>query len=806
MFISDLKYAWRGLVRNPMIMIIIIVSLAAVIGPCAALFGITEQFFFSGSAQYLPKSLMELYVKYPDSASRSLLYKEYDFLRRNSNNFSEIMATARIGGILNLNGAKEISFLEAVSSNYFSVLMSNVAPGRKFTPADDFHQNEIPVIISHSLWQRRFDNSSDIIGRSFILGSRPVVIIGVAERGFRGIGKVATTEIWVPMECWYAPSEYKNEMQIEVYGMPRAATVAPQVEDELRIVSERLNELYPGANNKYEIMYTSARNEKMRLAYFVRATIFFLSMTVLIVAWVNVCTLLLARTAGRRKEIALRISAGAGRFQLFRLFFIEGLFIAIAVFGLSVLFAYFLINAAPVLLNSPVFPVTIKFSLNYSILAYAMLLALLTIILFVLFPMKQTSEKSVIDTLKSDYPVINKKSRISGFALLFVVQISVIHALLSGGGALLSNYYNTIQKTNMGFDSGKTLLLFSIVPQIGDNNNMREVDYAGLAEHVLTVPGVRNAAYIDQMPLDLSGSFMKYYVESGIGAGGGNISREIGVARIGAGYFEVFGTTILQGSGFKGSENENRQAAVINRCLAELAYPDISDPDEIIGRYLKTRDNGNIRIVGIAENGKYGETREAQKPFMYVMAPGISGQSWTLAVEAHAKQSKHLVNDVRKLIDKAEPLSFVYSVKTLQEHLKEAEFANVIAVRLMIGIGGIALFIASIGLAGFVAFWVRKSSRAIGIRMALGASPAAIVKYMELRFLTPVFIGILIGTIVTWRVSQLISGFAFKINSMDAAGYLLSALFIILTTFIVVLIPAIKAGMVNPNVVLRKEE
>jgi ABC-type antimicrobial peptide transport system permease subunit len=401
--------------------------------------------------------------------------------------------------------------------------------------------------------------------------------------------------------------------------------------------------------------------------------------------------------------------------------------------------------------------------------------------------------------------VVNKKSRISGYAFLFVVQISVIHALLSGGGILLVNYYNTIQKTNMGFDGSKTLFLFEMVPQIDNNNNMREVNYTGLVEHVLTVPGVRNATYVDHLPLSLSGNFMKYYVESGIGTDGKNISSEIGVARIGPDYFKVFGTAILQGHGFKGSENENRQAVVINRYLAELAYPGISDPDEIIGRFLKTRDHGNIRIVGIAENGKYGDTQEPQKPFMYVTAPGISEQSWTLVVEAHAKQSRHLINDVRKLIGKMEPLSFITSVKTMEEHIREAEFLNIMIVRLMIGIGITALFIASIGIAGYAAYWVRKSSRELGIRAALGASPADIIKYIELRFLTPVAIGIIFGTIITWWVSKLISGFVFKINSMEVTSYLFSALFIIVATFVTVLIPAIKAGMVSPDIVLRKE-
>ena len=803
MFVYDFKCAWRWLIINPMITTIIIISLAIVIGPCAALFGVTDQVFLSGSAKYLPESFMELYAKYPTANSRNLLYKEYYFLRQYSNSFSEIVATMRIGGILSINGVKEAASIETVSTNYFSILLTNMEIGRKFTLSDDVYKENIPVIISYSLWQRKFNSSSEIIGKSFSLGNRTVEVIGVVEHGFRGLGKVATVDFWVPMECWFIASPFKNEMLIDVFVMPRNGIMMSQYDVEFNNISKELYKQYPDIKGNYEIIHTYIKNERMRLLYGITIIIFCLSLAIMAIAWINVCTLLLSRSIDRQKEVAIRISSGASRWQLLRLFFMEGFLISSASCVLSILLTYFLINITPVLLKSPLFPSSSTFTINPTILIFSILMSLFTIMLFMLFQVKQTSEKSIINILKSDSGKGTKKSY--SFKFLFLIQIIIVHAVLSGAGLILANHYDNIKKVNLGFDSEKKLILITAIPQMNDNNSRPEVDYMNLVDHIMSIPGVDNVTYLDQLPLDLSGNFMKYNVELGKNDGDMSIANEISVSRVGLGFFDVFGTTIIQGHSFEYGDKEEHNIVIINRYLAELAFPEVSNPSETIGRFLKIQGHENLRIIGITEDGKYMDLRKSRQPFMYVPAPTVSEQPWVLAIEVHEKYSKFLVEDTTKCIYEVEPSLFLLPAKTLQEHIKEADFTNIIGVRLMISIGSIALFVTSIGLGGFSAYWIKKSRRELGIRMALGATRIDIIKYIEFRFLIPLFIGILLGTIIVRFVSRLIPGFILETNIAEFTSYFLSALFIFATIITTTLIPTIKASMANPNAILRKE-
>ena len=802
MLYFDFKCVWRWLIINPVITIIIIVSLAIVIGPCAVLFGITDQIFLSGSAKYLPESLMELYVKYPTANSRNMLYKEYDFLRQYSNNFSEIMATMRISGILNINEVKEAVSIETVSVNYFSVLLTNMESGRKFTFSDDVYKGNIPVIISYSLWQRKFNNSSEIIGKSFILGNRVVEVIGVAEYGFKGLGKVATVDFWAPMECWFITSPFKSEMMVDVFAMPYDAVRMSQYDVEFNNIAKELYKQYPDIKGNYEITHTYVKNERMRLVYAITIVIFCLSLAIMAIAWINVCTLLLSRAIDRQKEIAIRISSGADRWQLLRLFFLEGFLISIASCGLSILFTYFLIHIIPILLRSPLLPASLTLTMNSTILIFSALLSSFAIMLFILFQVKQTSEKSIINILKNDSGKGTKKSY--GFTFLFLAQIIIIHVVLSGAGLILLNHYDSIKKVNLGFDSEKKLILITVVPQMDDNNG-HEVDYINLMDQILSISSVDNVTYLDQLPLDLSGSFMKYNVELSEARDGMNIADEISVSRVGLNFFDVFGTTIIQGSGFKYGDKEEHDIVIINRYLAEQAFREVSNISEIIGRYIKIQGQKSLRIIGITEDGKYVDLRKSRQPFMYVPAPTISRQPWVLAIEVNAKYSKYLIEDITKCIYRIEPYLFLLPAKTLDEHIKEADFTNILSVRIMIGIGIIALFVTSIGLGGFSTYWIKKSRRELGIRMALGATRFDIIKYIESRFIIPLFIGILLGTIIVWFVSRLFFGLMLEINIAELTSYLLSALFISVIIITTTLIPTINASMTNPNIILRNE-
>jgi predicted permease len=799
MSINDLKYAWRNLLRNRTVTFVVVISLAAAIGPNAALYGLLDQFFLSGGLRHAPESLVQIMMS-RNATNRNLSYREYQALRRDSTLFSEIGAVSREGGVLYSEGVRENLAAEMVSTNYFSLLGVKAALGRQFQTVDNSIQDSVPIIISHALWQRRFSGSADIIGKSLVFRGHHATVVGIAERGFRGYGMVATIDIWVPMERWRNPLLPTDMPGLDVFSLLRTGVTLPQAKLEMRSISKDLSRIYPETNRGYQMNCYFARADSMRSRYVISSSILFLSAMVLAVACINVCTLLLARATGRQRETAIRIAVGAGRRHIFRLLLAEGLLLSVMAAALSIIFTRLLLMAAPSLIPTAATGLSWKLDLNLNVLIYTSLLAIFTTILFALAPAKQTYQFSVVHSLKTGAEGYRGKGRLSSFALLVIVQIALSQALLSGAALLLRSYHQ-VQQVRLGFDSNRPLLLVNLGPQRFGKES-RVVNYGELVEKVAAIPGVKRATYADDLPLSDHDGF-KYKIAKDPASGGQDLYEDVSAVGVGPNYFEIMGTTLLYGDGFErqGAQKE----VVINRYLAERAFPKLANPAEVIGRFLRTKDQGDLRIIGIAEDGKYGTIRESKQPYLYVRAPESSGASTMLLVETAERRPENLAVKLRQFLSSAESGLVVYTIVPLKEHMRLARFGDELIAWLIGGLGLLSLFLSMVGLGGLAQYWVRRHNREIGIRLAMGATSWGVIRHMEIRALRPVLVGVLLGTAIAIIFERVISNVIFGVAAFDFTSFAASALFTFSVAIVATLIPTSQSGWINPNSILRQE-
>jgi len=818
--LPDLRYGARMLFKQPGFTLIVVFTLALGIGANGVIFSLVNALLLRPLPVDKPAELAAVYTSdFSSGDFGASSYPDYAAFRDRNQSFTGLALYAPQPLSLNLDGANERAFGEIVSGNYFSVLGLRPALGRGFLPAEDQTPGAAPVaIVSHKVWQTRFGGEPNIIGRNIKLNGQPFTIVGVAPEQYQGLMRGLAVDWWVPAMMMDQLTPGNNNLTergnrgMMVMGRLKPGVTLAQAQADFNNIAAQLYKEWPQAwgNIRQQGRSISVLPEsesrvlpqaRMPLMIFAALLLSVVGL-VLLIACANIANLLLARAAARRREIAVRLTLGAGRWRLIRQLLTESILLALlggaaglmlALWGTELLMTF----------KPPVpIPLEINLPVDWRVIGFLSGLSLLTGIVFGLVPALAASRPEVVSALKDDSNASGSRGRLRG--ALVIVQVAVSALLLICAGLFLRSLQNA-SSIDPGFDADN-LLAMSMDLQLQGYDETRGQQFSvQLLERVRALPGVVSASLTETLPLGFGG-------RSGITIEGYNAQQgedmEVHNSTVAPGYFETLRIAMQQGRTFDAQDQSTAPGAVIvNEAFARRYWPGRN----ALGKRIQmgsvregTNDAPYLTVVGITKDGKYNSLGEDATPFFYRPATQAYVSTPTLLVRTQGNPANALAT-VRSAVESLDKNLPLYDVKTMRQHLGLALLPARLAGSVLGIFGLLALLLAAAGLYGVMANVVAGRTREIGIRMALGANPLAVMRLILQQGMRLVLIGLSIGLAAALAITHLLKSLLFGVGTTDPITFVGIAVLLTIVALLACYIPARRATKVDPMIALRCE-
>jgi len=809
--LQDVRYALRTVKNAPGFAAVIIISIALGIAANATVFSVANGLLWGVLPVKDPGRLVVF------QESESLSYPDFtDYRDQTAQVFEGVCAhfplvPVSLGG----KGQPERIWGQLVTGNYFSVVGVTPFLGRAILPVEDTVRNrDAVVVLSHSLWQRRFGADRSILDEPVVLNGQRYTVIGIAPPGFYGTERGMVSEFWVPlaMAGQIMPDLTKDDsfngrnIQWLILnarlkpGVSHAQAVAA-----VNVVKKRIDDTYRKNEKEHPPPITLDRAGGLIAgsetpAVSLMAVLMVVVGLVLLVACANVANLLLARATGRQREIAIRLAMGASRSQVVRQLLTESMLLSIA--GAVVGFGLAAIAARAISrfeLPLP-FPIVFDFNVDLRVLTFTTGLSLLTTVLFGLAPALRATRPDLVATLKNESSVFG---RMRGFGLrngLVVVQVAGSMVLLAGAGLFLRSLQNA-SSIDVGMKPDN-ILLMTFDPKLHAYSREKTQQFlAQLREHVSALPGVRSVSFVDTLPLSIGGASYDFAV--GNGKGGSKQDVNADVYRVGSGYFETLGVPLLRGRDFN-TKTDGEHVAIINETMARRIFGN-EDP---LGRQMVS-DKTPYAIIGVARDSKSRTLGEGPKNCAYLFVEAAPEKVISLfgisIVVKTAVKPQSLLLPIQAQIAALDPDLAVFNIDTMQEHVDKSMLLPRISAILLGVFGTVGLTLAVIGLYGVMSYSVRRRTREIGIRMALGANPRGVLWIVLRQGLILTGVGLAIGLGLALALGRLTASLLYGVRGTDLLTFLTVPAVLLAAALVAIVFPALRAARVEPTTALRYE-
>jgi putative ABC transport system permease protein len=801
---QDARYATRSLRKHPAFTAIAVLTLALGIGANTAIFSVINAVLLRPLPYQDPDRLVTLLETVADRPIGVSYPNFVDW--RNQNNVFENLAAVRQRESFNLTGAGESERLQGrlVSANFLSTLGVKPILGRDFVNEDDRPGVARAVILSHALWQRRFGGDQSIIGRQLTLNRESFTVVGITPADFEyELDADLLVPIGLSAERFSARG---RDPGIEAIARLKQGVSATTANAELNTIAARLEQQYPESNKGRRIRIDSLREAVIGDIRPTLLTLLGAVGLVLLIACANVANLLLARSARRQKEIAIRTALGAGRSRILRQLFTESGMLAIAAGIIGLLLALVGTNLMSSYLPEDI-PRIREISTDTSVLLFTLAASLLTGVLFGLAPALQTSNPALTDTLKegerNSSPGHNRTGK-----LLVIAEVALTLVLLVGAGLLVKSFWRLMQ-VDPGFNP-ENLLALQISVNAGQDEGARVASFLDqLQQRVKQLPGVRAVAISNGLPFE-SANQPAFVIE---GQAPSEPGQELnGILYItGADYLETLGITLLRGRQFSASDTPSTMpVALIDEVFARQYFP-TQDP---LGQRLKQSGSNDSReIVGIVRHvehtnleGQSASRGEVYFPFGQIPIERLP--RYVRRVNLLVRTSVDplsLAQAVRSQISALDKDQAVFNVRTMEQALARSVSARRFSMILLSVFAALALILAAVGIYGVISYSVAQRTREVGIRMALGAQTTDVIKLVVRDGFKLVVIGVVVGLVGAFMLTRLMSTLLFGVTPTDSITYVVVALGLIAVALAACYIPARRATKVDPLVALRFE-
>ena len=806
---QDVRFGFRMMRRSPGLSLLVILCLTLGIGANSAVFSWIEGILLRPFPLVVHQErMMAMAGTNRSVAGRTdVSWPDFVDLRKNCTLFDAFIADKIMGVTLAIGERAHRTVGSIVSANYFKALGVHPMLGRGFEPDEDFGRNAHPVtVISYRMWQERFRGDPGIIGKQQMLNGMPHTIVGVAPEGFYGTFVGWAMQFWVPasMQERFEPPAYKLEDRgarwIEGFVMLKPGVTPAQAQAEISAVAKRLEADYPATNRGcgiklYPLWKTPFNNAGTlfpTLGIALAVVVF-----VLLIACANVGNLLLVRAFGRRHEMTVRLAVGAGRGRLLKQLLTEGTILSIisAVGGLVI--AHWCRNLLALLLPARGgVTMTLPGELDWRVLAVSAGVCLVSTLLFGLAPAIQASKIDLVSSLKADSAgVVGGRRRATVRSSLVVVQVALSFVLLVGAVLLLQSLWE-MQNTSPGFSTRGVLTTGIDLRSAGYDAQRIKTFQDELIDRLQGLGGVQSAAFARNTPFSYGS-----YSSAEIAVDGYETAPDqqltVDYNEVGPGYLATMGIPVVSGSEFTRADNESAPlVAVVNEAMA-AQYWRGQDP---VGGRLQVKGRW-MQVVGVAKMSKYRSLRETPMPFFYVpmrqSAMGLGLEVRTpLGPETMAKV---LAREIHKLDANVAPSEVI----TMQEQVDRTTAFQRVAVTMLGVFGGLALLLAAIGLYGVMSYTVSQSARELGLRMALGAGAAHLLRGVMSQGMVLTAGGLALGAVGALALTRLIAGMLYKVSPRDPLAFGVAFVVMTMAAGVACFLPAWRATRTDPVRALR---
>jgi predicted permease len=813
---QDVRYAVRILRKSPGFTAVALFSLALGIGVNTALFSLVEAVLFPPFAAAQPSRLVNIY---PSSIARggysSTSYPDYAYFRDHSHALSEIAAYSRLSPSWTHDDQTELLPIEVVSDNYFSVLGVNVILGSTFRSNGARSSGRDPsAVISYRFWQQRFGSDTNVIGRTIILNGSSFTIVGVAPPKFEGvdISWGAQPELWVPLSMQTAVTS----THIDLLNKPDAAWLLVigrlkpdmqlrQAESEIRVLAQQLDQLRRGKSSDRTaivIPTSGARfwpedhNSVVQVLWLLAVATGF----VLMIACANVANLLLARTAGRKREIGIRIALGASRARIIRQFLIESTLLSLIGSVMGLLLAIWIIRIVDAFRSPFGIQLVLDLRLDVRVLAVTFLLSFASALIFGLIPAITAAKLSPKESMTTgDQNAFGFR----GFRvrnIMIIAEVALAFSCLIGAG-LSFRSLRKVEASDLGFDANRVLAVTMTLNTRVYGTKEGIHFYSQLLESASRLAGVRSVGIANFSPLSAVRGEERVLVDDETEQDGRD-ERVIEGDSVSPGYFQTLGISILRGRNFRVEDDALApKVAIINRTMADRIWPH-QDP---IGKRIKIHGEDAYReVIGVVENTKLHTAWETPQPYFYRPFTQSYSVEYTLMVRGENDPLNYLPGIRRQvsLLDKNVP---TFDVEPLSEQIEKSLSQPRLIATSLLALTGIALLLAASGIYGVMSYAVSQQVREFGIRMAVGAQPRNILKLVVVRAMGLVAAGMGLGMLTVIVMNHFLSGFLYGIRSTDPASLFAASSVLVMTALFATYAPARRATKIDPLVALKSE-
>jgi len=799
--IKDIRYALRSFWKRPGFTIIALIALALGIGANTAIFSLVNAVLVQPLPFPEPDRLVWVWNNTPGGGNRaSVAPLEFLDYRAQNKTFEELAATFSIPNPINLTGSGEPERLTsaAVTGNYFKALGVNPLLGRTFVLDDEKTGNEHIAILSYVLWQKRFGGDPNIINKTIVLDGQTSPIVGVMPEGFEF---PRNAELWIPMNFDHPGMQQRKAHFLRPIGRLKPGVTLAQAQADTDVVANRLGELYPETNNGWKLRLVNLKeylvgNTKPTLFILLAAVAF-----VLLIACANVANLLLVRAASRHKEIALRTALGASRLRIVRQMITESLLLAIFGGLLGVALASWGIDLL-VALSADNLPPTAHVKIDATVLAFTVLISIITGLLFGIAPALRTIKLSVSDSLKEGGRGVGEGvSRNRTRSVLVVVESAVAVILLVGAGLLIRSLIK-LQNVGPGFEAQNVLTMRLELPEkkysMDKTSQFATQFFTDLERRVAGLAGVESVGFISELPMTGQPNDMPYRVE---GRGGPtDFQFDDDFRRTSKGYFSTLGIPLLRGRNFTDQEvRESANVIIVSDLLVKQVFPN----EEPLGkRLVLAMGEKSFEIIGVVGDVRHRALEAEPAPAMYL--PTFDG-GWRNLVIRTKGDPTNLTAAVRREVRSIDPDQPIAEVKTMNEWLTTSVSAPRYRTLLLTLFALIALVLASTGIYGVMSYSVTQRTHEIGVRMALGARHFDVLKLIVRQGMGLVFIGVVIGILAAVALTRVLDSVLFDIRPKDPLTFTVVAVVLPLVALLACYIPARRATRVDPLIALRYE-
>jgi predicted permease len=797
--ITDLKYALRLLAKSPAFTAIAIVTLSLGIGANTAIFSVINAVVLRPLLYRNPEQLVTILH---DNAKPVAPANYFDLAAQNQS-FERIAAAQWWEP--NLAGTDQPEHLRGLqlTGQMFQLLGVTPELGRTFNADEDQPGREHVVVLSHRLWQRRFGGDANVIGRQATFDGESYTVIGVMPADFQFAPFWATNaELWSPLNL-AARANDRGGQSLRVFARLKPGVTRSSAQAEVATIFRRLEEAYPEANKGLALVVEPLHEQVVGKTRPALMVLFGAVSFVLLIACANVANLMLARATSRQKEIAVRTALGASRTRIARQLLTESVLVALigGAFGLLLGIAGMKVLLA---LGPDSLPRLQTIGIDLRILAFTFGLSVFTGVLFGLAPVLQARNWKWYDSIKeSTRGASSGRSGVNARRLLVISEVALA-VMLVIGGALMVQSFVRLRAVDPGFTANN--LLTMTISFAGSEHSApakRAAFIGAVLQRVDSVPGVQSASAINHLPLGGDMWTLSFTIEGRQAPGPGE--KQGAVYRIvQPDYFRTMGATLLTGRDFTAHDNDASPAVVIiNEPFAKRYWPN-EDP---LGKRIQIADEGvNPReIVGVVKALKQSQWTAEPNPEMYLphlQAP--SPRALTLVVRGNGDPLA-LAGAVEQQvwsIDKNVPVSEIRTMEEVVAGSIEQQRFNLFLLGLF---ASIALLLAVVGIYGVISESVAARTHEIGIRMALGARAADVLRMVIRQGMTLSAIGIEAGLVGAFWLTQFMSGLLYEVSPTDSGTFLLIPIVVALVVLCACLIPARRATKVDPLVALRYE-